>query len=238
MDRPKTLASDVYERLRDDLVQGVIQPNYRLRLESMRDRYGVGASPIREALNRLASEGLVDQIDKRGFRTWPLTLPELDELMRTRCWLGEIGVRESIQHGDAQWEERCLIAFHRMEKGPAPINADPVLRAEADRLHKNFHEQLLSACRSQILVRFWNSLFDRARRYQSLSLNPGNRPPRDVNSEHKALLDAMLKRDVDLAIRLHTEHIQKTRDILANAGVLESDKPRATRRRTRDSNKS
>jgi len=226
MNKSKTLASDVYERLRHDLVQGVIEPNRRLRLETMRDRYGVGASPIREALNRLASEGLVDQIDKRGFRTRPLTLPELDELMRTRCWLGEIGVRESIEHGDAEWEEKCLIAFHRMERGPAPINPDPELRAEADRLHKNFHEQLLSACRSRILIRFWNSLFDRARRYQSLSLNPGNRPPRDVNTEHKTLLDAMLKRDVALAVRLHTEHIQRTREIVAKAGVVESAKDR------------
>jgi DNA-binding GntR family transcriptional regulator len=224
MKKPTTLASDVYERLRHDLVQGAIEPNHRLRMETMRDRYGVGASPIREALNRLASEGLVDQIDKRGFRTWPLTLAELDELMRTRCWIGEIGVRESIEHGDAEWEEGCLIAFHRMERGPAPINPDPALRTEADRLHKIFHEQLLSACRSQILVRFWNSLFDRARRYQSLSLNPGNRPPRDVNAEHKALLDAMLKRDVELAARLHTEHIQKTRDILVNAGLLQDGK--------------
>jgi DNA-binding GntR family transcriptional regulator len=221
MKKPTTLASDVYERLRHDLVQGAIEPNHRLRMETMRDRYGVGASPIREALNRLASEGLVDQIDKRGFRTWPLTLAELDELMRTRCWVGEIGVRESIEHGDAEWEERCLIAFHRMERGPAPINPDPALRTEADRLHKTFHEQLLSACRSQILIRFWNSLFDRARRYQSLSRNPGNRPPRDVNAEHKALLDAMLKRDVELAARLHTAHIQKTRDILVKAGVLQ-----------------
>src|SRR6476620_9130581 len=84
----RTLASDVYERLRRDLIQGSIQPNLPLRIETMRDRYGVGASPIREALNRLASEGLIDQIDKRGFRTWPLTLAELDELTRTRCWFG------------------------------------------------------------------------------------------------------------------------------------------------------
>src|SRR5262245_47332984 len=224
MNKPKTLASDVYERLRHDLVQGVIEPNRRLRLETMRDRYGVGASPIREALNRLASEGLVDQIDKRGFRTCPLTFSELDELMRTRCWLGEIAVRESIEHGDAEWEERCLIAFHRMERGPAPISRDSEQRAEADTLHKKFHEQLISACRSQILVRFWNSLFDRARRYQSLSLNPDNRPPRDVNAEHKALLDAMLERDVEVAVRLHSEHLQRTREIMSNTGVLQDMK--------------
>ena len=180
MEKARTLASDVYERLRDDLVQGAIAPNHRLSMETMRDRYGVGASPIREALNRLASEGLVGQIDKRGFRTGQLTFPELDELMRTRCWIGEIGIREFVQHGVAEWEERCLIAFHRMERGPAPINSDPGLRAEANSLHKNFHEQLISACRSQTLIRFWNTLFDRAKRYQALSLTPDNRPVRDV----------------------------------------------------------
>jgi len=224
MRKPTTLASDVYERLRDDLIQGALEPNLRLGMEVLRDRYGVGASPIREALNRLASEGFIGQIDKRGFRTWPLTLNELDELTRTRCWIGEIGVRESIAHGDAEWEERALISFHRLERGPSHQTSDPREKAALGQLHKNFHEQLLSGCRSHLLIQFWNSLFDRARRYQALSIDP-RKISRDVSNEHKAILDAMLKRDTDLAIGLHTQHIEKTRDIIKASGTLDRSRP-------------
>lgn len=82
-----TLATAVYERLRADLISSALLPGEKLRMERLRERYGVGASPLREALNRLVSEGLVAQIDQKGFRVADVSLEELQELTQARLWV-------------------------------------------------------------------------------------------------------------------------------------------------------
>ena len=111
-----TLASSVYDRLRGDILTGILAPDEKLRTEALRVRYGVGNSPLREALNRLSVDGLVTRVDQKGFRVASASHAELEELVRTRCWLEEIALRESIAHGDAAWEERLLIAYHRLTR--------------------------------------------------------------------------------------------------------------------------
>ena len=61
-----TLASSAYRAIKDDIIGGVLAPREWLRIDALRERYGTGASPIREALNRLSAEGLVLQQDQRG----------------------------------------------------------------------------------------------------------------------------------------------------------------------------
>lgn len=207
----RTLTSSVYEHLRRDLISGAVPPDQRLHMGELSERYGVGTSPIREALNRLSSEGFVEQIDRRGFRSQSLHLDELEELTKTRCWIAEIAVRQSVAHGDDAWEERAILAFHRLDKAFDPQANYAIERREA--LHKEFHRTLLSACGSQPLLQFWDTLFDRARRYQLLSLNAA-RMPRDLSKEHKDLLDALIERDEERAVRLHIEHVERTRDIV------------------------
>ena len=90
-----TLASAAYERLRRDIRIGRLAPGEKLRIDALRAIYEIGASPLREALNRLSAEGLVVQEDQRGFRVPPVSIEDLLELTRTRCWLNEIALRES-----------------------------------------------------------------------------------------------------------------------------------------------
>jgi len=77
-----TLASTVFEQLRRDIVSVQLAPGEKLRIEALRERYGVGGSPVREALNRLSAEGLVWQQDQKGFRVAPVSERELEELTR------------------------------------------------------------------------------------------------------------------------------------------------------------
>ena len=63
----------------------------------MKKQYDVGNSPLREALNRLSENGMVVREENKGFRVAPASEEELKELIRTRCWLEEIALRESIR---------------------------------------------------------------------------------------------------------------------------------------------
>ena len=84
--------SVVYERLRQDLLHGDLKAGEKLAVASLSMRYAFGASPVREALSRLSAEGLVEQIDQRGFRAAALDFSELPVLTQTRCEL------ESLAH--------------------------------------------------------------------------------------------------------------------------------------------
>ena len=76
-----TLATMVHRQLREDILAGHLAPDTRLRVQAVAERYNAGTSPVREALNRLLSEGLVEQRDQRGFLVAPVSVEDLRELL-------------------------------------------------------------------------------------------------------------------------------------------------------------
>lgn len=57
VDSPRTLTSYIYGQLREDIIQGKLVPDSKLKIEHLRKEYNVGATPLREALSRLSSDG-------------------------------------------------------------------------------------------------------------------------------------------------------------------------------------
>lgn len=232
-----TRTTEVYEQLRQAIVRGELLPGEKLRIEALGQRFDVGSSPLREALNRLSSEGLVMQREQRGFTVSPVSRDELLELTRTRCWVNEIVLRESIAHGDTAWEEAVVLAFHRLSRTPArtagvvdaPGAMDASGAADAtgapnpawSQTHQAFHAALIAACPSRWLIDFSNMLHDCADRYRNLNA-VANTGVRDVPGEHRAIFEATVERNAERAIRLLNEHLTiTTTTLLANAhGVL------------------
>ncbi|TIW91359.1 MAG: GntR family transcriptional regulator [Mesorhizobium sp.] len=205
-----TLASTVYQQLRDDLLGGVLEAESKLRVEWVVSKYGAGASPVREALNRLASEGLLGRHDQRGFFIMPVSASELEELTRTRCWLEERALRESIAHRTAEWEEQLVLALHRLGRASrlSPQNLVS-LNPDWERLHRIFHRVLISACRSQWLVGFCDQLSDHAYRYRQMA-NDAEGIQRDDFSEHRLIAECALDGNADAAVEALINHYQLT----------------------------
>ena len=219
---PETMASSVYEQLRADILKGRLTPGSKLRLQHLGKEYGVGNSPLREALNRLTSNGLVTREENKGFRVSPASTDELLELIRTRCWLEETAMRESIERGDAEWEERVVISFHRLSKLENNIDGSHVERtAEWEQAHSDYHIALLSACRSDILIDFCRQLQERTLRYRSLVEVVEYRDIHECG-EHRKIQDAVLARDVEKAVEMLHAHYVVTLDIIKSSGVLDA----------------
>ena len=217
----ETLASSVYELLRADILKGRLKPGSKLRLQHLGRDYGVGNSPLREALNRLTSNGLVTREENKGFRVSTASTDELLELIRTRCWLEETALRESIACGDADWEERVVIAFHRLSKLENNIDGPHTQRTtEWEQAHVDYHLALLSACRSNILIDFCRQLHERTLRYRSLVEVVEYRDIHECN-EHRKIQDAVLERDVETAVEMLHAHYVVTLDIIKSSGVLD-----------------
>ncbi len=205
---PSTLTSGIYESLRSDILEGTLVPGQKLVIDLLRVRYQVGGSPLREALNRLSAVGLVEQSDQRGFRVAPITIEGMRELAKTRCWINEIAMRESILNGDSTWEEQVVIAYHRLSRHKYKPDGSKPDRA-LELLHRQFHSALIAACPSPWLRDIHERLFDHADRLLFIASHTRDEG-RDVNNEHRAIMEAVVNRDIARANSLMNEHIMMT----------------------------
>lgn len=213
----KTLAEDAYRLLRGDLIAGRLSPATRLRSGMLQARYGLGLSPLREALLRLAGEGFVVVEGQRGFAVAPVSLSELNDLSRTRRRLEAVALSEAISKGDANWEAEIIAAYHRLARQPMPTDASPAEDILTwDLRHRAFHDALIAACDSPWLIRLRSQLVDHLERYVRARLfnQPGNLAASPLGGaqpdEHEAIMKAVLERDVMEATALLDRHIEQT----------------------------
>lgn len=210
--RNETFASAIYASLRTDLISGRFAPGEKLRIKSIRQKYNVGLSPVREALNRLSIEGFVTQSDHRGFSVAEVSRADLTDLIRVRLFFNETALRESVEHGDEAWAESVVIALHRLSRISrfAPVGSS-VSNPEWDKQHRIFHASLLAGSPSMRLRQYCDQLFDQSARYRCLAaeVDPSATIARTAN-EHREIVEATLARDADLAAKLLREHLLRT----------------------------
>ena len=209
-----TQASTLCDRLRRDLLGGQLAPGRKLPLRFLMEHYQAGQTPIREALNRLASEGLVEFRDQRGFTVAPISAAELQELTRTRCWLEERALRESMLQRDPAWEEGVVLAWHRLSRTPRSTS-DVVLEPnpEWDRLHRLFHIQLISGCGSRWLILYCEQQAALLFRYRQMAVRKAY-PNRNLHAEHEGIVRAVVEGDVDSAVARLSAHYRATADVI------------------------
>lgn len=205
-----TRASAAYDALRSDILQGRFKPEEKLRVEAVGNRYGVGASPVREALNRLSAEGLVTRNDQRGFSVAALPWEDLAVLTDTRCRVETLALRDSMAARSTAWEDALVLLVHKLSRTPRSLADDHyVPNPEWEALHREFHVRLLANCPSRWLRDFCASLTLEAYRYRQLAASR-NFTHRNEHAEHVALFEAAIEGRADDAVHLLTEHYRKT----------------------------
>lgn len=214
-----TRASAVYEQLRSDIAHGVLEPGSKLRVEAMCTRYDTGASPMREALSRLSSEGLVSRTDLRGFSVAPLNWDELPILTQNRVQFEGIALRESIENRDAAHEDALVLLVHRLSRTPRSLSEEHYVTNPAwEALHLEFHRTLLSRCPSRWLRAFCDTLADEAYRFRQLAAGK-TFSSRNEHAEHVAIFDAAISGHCDEAARLLGEHYTRTTQVVSSQAL-------------------
>lgn len=232
----RNLSEQAYDRIRHDILYGELFPNEKLQIDAISERYGIGAVPVREALNRLSSEGLVDRKSHRGFFVAAISMADLEELVKTRIWLETLALRQSMGNADEAWEEALVVRYHRLARTQRllPTQTGREISEEWEVRHKAFHMLLLDRCGSSWLLGFCSTLMDQAVRYRNLSMNTNpNRLRREgAAAEHQAILEAVLERDSERSCQLLTEHYQTTLEGLRQVILGQTD-PNLPRTRAR-----
>lgn len=216
----RTLAADVLQRLRSDIVSCRLKPGAALKFETLKETYGASFSTLREALTALVSEGLVVSEGQRGFKVSPASRSDLVDLTDSRVLIERELLRLAIEKGDDEWEVAATAALHRMsileQRNPGKF----YLSDDYKVAHKRFHEALVAPSGSPILLGIRAGLYARAERYRSLSAIY-RKTKRNKIGEHKAILDVVLARRTEKALDMIEEHMRATtRNVLDNAGEI------------------
>src|SRR2546423_8150586 len=109
-----SVSEKAYRQVRTDIIFGKLAPAEKLKLERLREDYGVSVGTLRELLSRLASEGLVVAEGQRGFEVAPVAAENLREIAALRLLLESHALTQSFLAGDMDWEGRVVSAYHKL----------------------------------------------------------------------------------------------------------------------------
>lgn len=215
-----TLTSQLEGALRTDIVAGLLEPGQKLRAGDITSLYGVSATPIREALQRLSGEGLVELDPKIGARVAAISLGDVRDVFAVRLALEPRALELSIQNGDPAWLRDVAAAFEHLratsETRPGKNGPRwPEAMLESAEAHRDFHWALLAACGSPWLLRFISILHGHSSRYRMLLVRGRDRP--SWLPDHEAILEATRRRDAGRAVRALERHTRQGLDMLVHA---------------------
>ena len=216
MQSEETLSARIYERLRDDIISGELEPDRRLTLEVLKERYGVGVTPLREAMLRLSASHLIVGEDRRGFRVAPATLEHLTDMLQTRQLVEALVLRSAFEAGGLEWEARVLAAFHRLKGTEMYEPGSTAIRGEWERAHRDFHQAVLSSATLRMLLEFQTMLWDHSARYRNL-VQPTHLDAVVLLQEHEELLQAVLAKDADMGCLALRRHIRNAGNAVLKA---------------------
>jgi GntR family transcriptional regulator, carbon starvation induced regulator len=212
-----TLALQLEDALRTDILSGDLRPGERLRAADLAPRYGVSATPLREALQRLAVEGLVVLDARVGVTVSKISTGDLRDVYETRSVLESEALRRAIECGDAAWVERLGKAFEGLRK----VTPRKVLARQRGQdaarawslAHRQFDVELYSACPSPWLLRFIEMLSMRCERYRRAAGQLANAYATWL-LEHEEIYRAVEQRDAKRAVAVLQRHLRGTQQML------------------------
>ncbi|MEA2197970.1 MAG: hypothetical protein QOJ25_2021 [Solirubrobacteraceae bacterium] len=199
---PRTLAEKAFETLHEAIVTGRLRPGERLPIEELASVLEMSAMPIREAVRRLDSAGLVENIPHRGARVTQLSIADLAEVYEARLALEVLAIRRAAERFDVKREDAARARLTALEAMPDDSSA------ATSAAHTTFHFALYDAADSAWLLRLIRPLWETSERYclavpESRQLAPRRR-------EHEAIVAACAAHDPDgAALALH-HHLATT----------------------------
>ncbi len=196
-----SLNETAYLRLKEALVTLAYKPGEYFNAAQVMERFGVGRTPVNQALHRLSAEGLVQIIPRKGAMASPLSINDALDLIDVRLVNEMLCLRLAAGAiTDADLAELQAIA-DRFED--AAHQRDAVSVMNLDRL---FHEKIALVARNPILQDILNVLHARSQRFWAISL-ASERHLQEVIDEHRAIVAALRGRDADAAAEAAKTHV-------------------------------
>jgi len=196
------LNQKVYRALKKGIIRGDIQPNSKLILTEIAKSLSVSNTPIREAVNKLASEGLVTIIPNKGIIVKKINIDDFQEILQIRAFLDGLIAKLASQKMTVKDIDNLDKIIDEMEQ----------CVEEDDRLAYNdldikFHDLLLNIAGNNTLKEIYNNLIEQGYRFRLRTLKISDRMSKSLR-EHKEIALKLKEKNPDEANRVSQEHIE------------------------------
>lgn len=199
------LVTQCYEQIQSLIINGTFAPGKKLKIKDLKQLLQVGTSPIREALSRLTSSGLIETEDNKGFRVTKISEADIRDIYHTFLSIELLALTQAMERGDDSWKASIVAALYSLSL----IEHNQQTTSQQLWVERNyiFHLALISGCNSPALLRIRADMYRRFDRYCQMSFNILHTTLEHNHEEHKQLADAILNGDVDTATTLMTQHL-------------------------------
>lgn len=199
----ETKSDYAYRQVRDRILSGELQPGAVIQQRELASQIGISTTPLREALRRLKSEGLVELDAHRDARISPLRAEEGRDLLELRKSLDPLAAGLAAQRRTNS-DIQAIRAAHSVLE---PLPSHPAVEQLV--AHRNFHAAIYRASHNDLLIDALEGLWDKADRYRRLALQSDRgQDARDQKArEHQLLVDLIASGDSDAAANLMRTHI-------------------------------
>ncbi len=198
-EQPPTRTEWADQRLRQSILRGEFGPGDPLVISKLAEQMGLSATPLREALRNLASDGLVELQSHGKARVARVDLREANEIYELRLMLEPVALERAVKNADGAYRERIESAWQALKANRVAPASD----------HAAFHRALLSTCDSAWLLRLATTLADRSSLMITVGL-PSRPSVYNTAKAHRTLKDLSLKGDGAAAADELRRHLSGT----------------------------
>lgn len=213
--------SRILSSIRRGILHGDWKPGGKLQPAALAEQFDTSTTVVREALARLAGDGLVESERNRGFFVQKLDLRWLRDITELRCVSEGLAAGLSVARGDLRWESELIATHHQLARARRRDPEDPEhITDEWAAAHKNFHAKLLAACDCPPMTKLAENLADSTELYRRWASPSTAAAVRDVEQEHLEILQAALDRDAGRLAALLRAHYEATVQVVLDAGLV------------------
>jgi GntR family carbon starvation induced transcriptional regulator len=156
-----TVVETLASAIRRDISFGVLRPDQKLTILGLRQSYGGSSHSMPETLRMLASEGMVEATNQRGYWVTSATEDDLHDILLLRLEVEKFALKRSLKFGDVMWESRVVAALYAVSRADSAVQnqSDDVTVLEWDRVCRDLALTLAAACESPRLIKMVAQFF-------------------------------------------------------------------------------
>jgi GntR family transcriptional regulator, rspAB operon transcriptional repressor len=203
----RNLNEKIYFYLRNKIVNNELKPGTRIDYNDIANELGVSKTPLRDALQLLQKDGLIEVKSRSGTFVSQLTVKDIEEIFEVRKALERQAVNLAIANISKQNLEQIYQNVVEVDKDIDAGNFNSFFQSD-----RNFHKTIITCSKNNRLIQMMDSL-EAQITWIGVLIAKSQERPRQANSEHKEILNALLKSDIILAQNLMEDHIDQIKQM-------------------------